>query len=52
VLDINTDLIAVGFTGSGKGMTETNKRLRYDHKADAEKDEEYAESAPQSRKRF
>ncbi|KAG9388485.1 TUDOR multi-domain protein [Pyrenophora tritici-repentis] len=32
----------VGFTGSGKGMTETHKRTRYDHKGDAEKDEEYA----------
>jgi survival-of-motor-neuron-related-splicing factor 30 len=47
-----TNMIAVGFTGSGKGMTETHKRIRYDHKADAEKDEEYAEAAPQSRKRF
>ncbi|KAH7384589.1 hypothetical protein BKA66DRAFT_417020, partial [Pyrenochaeta sp. MPI-SDFR-AT-0127] len=42
----------VGFTGSGKGMTETHKRKRYDHKADADNDDEYAESAPQSRKRF
>ena len=32
----------VGFTGSGKGMTETHKRQRYDHKGDAEKDEEYS----------
>ncbi|KAF2853051.1 hypothetical protein T440DRAFT_317908 [Plenodomus tracheiphilus IPT5] len=30
----------VGFTGSGKGMTETHKRLRYDHKADADHDDE------------
>ncbi|RAR08980.1 splicing factor spf30 [Stemphylium lycopersici] len=37
-----------GFTGSGKGMTETHKRQRYDHKADAEKDDEY----PAERKRF
>jgi survival-of-motor-neuron-related-splicing factor 30 len=43
----------VGFTGSGKGMTETHKRKRYDHKADAENDEEYKESiAPMNRKRF
>ncbi|CAO2655580.1 Nn.00g043830.m01.CDS01 [Neocucurbitaria sp. VM-36] len=42
----------VGFTGSGKGMTETHKRQRYDHKADADNDEEYNESAPQNRKRF
>ncbi|KAF2830673.1 hypothetical protein CC86DRAFT_367382 [Ophiobolus disseminans] len=41
----------VGFTGSGKGMTETHKRTRYDHKADAENDEEYKkEAAPQARK--
>jgi survival-of-motor-neuron-related-splicing factor 30 len=46
------DIGAVGFTGSGKGMTETLKRTRYDHKADAENDEEYSEAAPQSRKRF
>ena len=32
----------VGFTGSGKGMTETHKRQRYDHKADADQDEEYS----------
>ncbi|KAL1801725.1 hypothetical protein ACET3X_002067 [Alternaria dauci] len=38
----------VGFTGSGKGMTETHKRQRYDHKGDAEKDEEYSAD----RKRF
>ncbi|KAL6158966.1 hypothetical protein ACJQWK_03668 [Exserohilum turcicum] len=31
----------VGFTGSGKGMTETHKRQRYDHKADADKDDDY-----------
>lgn len=31
----------VGFTGSGKGMTETMKRKRYDHKADVELDDEY-----------
>lgn len=42
----------VGFTGSGNGMTETHKRKRYDHKADVEKDGEYEETAPQSRKRF
>lgn len=30
----------VGFTGSGGGMTETNKRVRYDNKAAAEADEE------------
>ncbi|KAH7396756.1 hypothetical protein DE146DRAFT_49591 [Phaeosphaeria sp. MPI-PUGE-AT-0046c] len=42
----------VGFTGSGKGMTETHKRKRYDHKADVENDVEYNESAPQNRKRF
>lgn len=30
----------VGFTGSGKGMTETHKRKRYDHKADADKDDD------------
>jgi survival-of-motor-neuron-related-splicing factor 30 len=29
-------------------MTETHKRQRYDHKADAEKDDEY----PAERKRF
>jgi survival-of-motor-neuron-related-splicing factor 30 len=33
-------------------MTETHKRTRYDHKADADNDEEYSEVAPQSRKRF
>ncbi len=33
-------------------MTETHKRKRYDHKADADNDEEYNESTPQSRKRF
>lgn len=33
-------------------MTETHKRKRYDHKADADNDDEYAESAPPSRKRF
>ncbi|CAG5139502.1 uncharacterized protein ALTATR162_LOCUS503 [Alternaria atra] len=38
----------VGFTGSGKGMTETHKRQRYDHKADADKDDEYSAD----RKRF
>ncbi|KAF2024815.1 hypothetical protein EK21DRAFT_117392 [Setomelanomma holmii] len=37
----------VGFTGSGKGMTETHKRKRYDHKADADNDDEYGD-----RKRF
>lgn len=42
----------VGFTGSGKGMTETHKRKRYDHKADADKDDDYSESASQNRKRF
>ncbi|XP_014554125.1 hypothetical protein COCVIDRAFT_28740 [Bipolaris victoriae FI3] len=31
----------VGFTGSGKGMTETHKRQRYDHKADADNDDDY-----------
>ncbi|CBX91518.1 hypothetical protein IAQ61_010863 [Plenodomus lingam] len=37
----------VGFTGSGKGMTETHKRLRYDHKADAELDpEEHPDTIP------
>jgi survival-of-motor-neuron-related-splicing factor 30 len=46
-----TDAAAVGFTGSGKGMTETHKRTRYDHKADVENDEEYGDSVP-SRKRF
>ncbi|KAJ4381583.1 hypothetical protein N0V86_002947 [Didymella sp. IMI 355093] len=30
----------VGFTGSGKGMTETHKRQRYDHKKDADDDDE------------
>jgi survival-of-motor-neuron-related-splicing factor 30 len=30
----------VGFTGSGKGMTETHKRKRYDRKEDAEKDDD------------
>ncbi|KAF3006543.1 hypothetical protein E8E13_005849 [Curvularia kusanoi] len=30
----------VGFTGSGKGMTETHKRTRYDHKKDADEDDE------------
>jgi survival-of-motor-neuron-related-splicing factor 30 len=34
-------------------MTETHKRQRYDHKADAENDEEYKEAiAPSSRKHF
>jgi survival-of-motor-neuron-related-splicing factor 30 len=38
-------------------MTETHKRKRYDHKADADKDEEYKESkpkdsTPQARKRY
>ncbi|KAF1845077.1 uncharacterized protein K460DRAFT_365981 [Cucurbitaria berberidis CBS 394.84] len=42
----------VGFTGSGKGMTETHKRTRYDHKADTVNDDEYNETAPTSRKRF
>jgi len=42
----------VGFTGSGKGMTETHKRTRYDHKADVENDDEYSEAAARSRKRF
>lgn len=42
----------VGFTGSGKGMTETHKRERYDRKADMENDVEYQDSAPQNRKRF
>jgi survival-of-motor-neuron-related-splicing factor 30 len=42
----------VGFTGSGKGMTETHKRTRYDHKAENENDEEFSESAPPNRKRF
>ncbi|KAI8935576.1 hypothetical protein NX059_008145 [Plenodomus lindquistii] len=42
----------VGFTGSGKGMTETHKRLRYDHKADADHDDERTEPASSSRKRF
>ncbi|KAL6709015.1 hypothetical protein ACN47E_002142 [Coniothyrium glycines] len=42
----------VGFTGSGKGMTETHKRKRYDHKGDADNDDDYPEPAPQSRKRF
>ncbi|EAT86128.1 hypothetical protein HBI56_097310 [Parastagonospora nodorum] len=43
----------VGFTGSGKGMTETHKRARYDHKADVANDEEYSALAPpQARKRF
>jgi survival-of-motor-neuron-related-splicing factor 30 len=31
-------------------MTETHKRTRYDHKADAEKDEDYSGPAPQTRK--
>ena len=30
----------VGFTGSGKGMTETHKRQRYDHKKDADDEDE------------
>ncbi|KAL5406651.1 hypothetical protein PMIN06_011295 [Paraphaeosphaeria minitans] len=30
----------VGFTGSGSGMTETSKRVRYDNKAAAEADQE------------
>ncbi|KAL5114192.1 hypothetical protein ACEQ8H_007940 [Pleosporales sp. CAS-2024a] len=47
-----TSTEAVGFTGSGKGMTETHKRARYDHKADAAHDEGYSASAPQSRRRF
>ncbi|KAF1936280.1 hypothetical protein EJ02DRAFT_438650 [Clathrospora elynae] len=42
----------VGFTGSGKGMTETHKRTRYDLKADADKDDEYPEPTAQNRKRF
>jgi survival-of-motor-neuron-related-splicing factor 30 len=33
-------------------MTETHKRTRYDHKADADNDEDYSGPAPQSRKRF
>jgi|TARA_R110002003_G_scaffold357_3_gene19102 survival-of-motor-neuron-related-splicing factor 30 len=33
-------------------MTETHKRKRYDHKADADNDNEYGDSAPQGRKRF
>lgn len=44
--------MTVGFTGSGKGMTETHKRERYDRKADLDNDVEYKESAPQGRKRF
>jgi survival-of-motor-neuron-related-splicing factor 30 len=44
--------VIVGFTGSGKGMTETHKRTRYDHKAENENDEEFSESAPPNRKRF
>lgn len=48
----SADHIKVGFTGSGKGMTETNKRTRYNHKADAERDEEYAEAVADSRKRY
>ncbi|KAH9864468.1 hypothetical protein J1614_010402 [Plenodomus biglobosus] len=42
----------VGFTGSGKGMTETHKRLRYDHKADVDDDDERPEPAAPGRKRF
>jgi survival-of-motor-neuron-related-splicing factor 30 len=33
-------------------MTETHKRKRYDHKADADNDNEHGDSAPQGRKRF
>ena len=35
-----TDITIVGFTGSGRPMTETVARKRYDRKADAELDEE------------
>ncbi|KAH8730775.1 hypothetical protein GQ44DRAFT_699835 [Phaeosphaeriaceae sp. PMI808] len=42
----------VGFTGSGKGMTETHKRTRYNHKADAEDDEDFKEAASRGPKRF
>jgi len=34
----------VGFTGSGKGMSETIQRARHDHKGDAKLDEEYQEA--------
>ncbi|KAJ4371393.1 hypothetical protein N0V83_004610 [Neocucurbitaria cava] len=37
-LDDSVDHNTVGFTGSGKGMTQTNKRTRYDHKEDARND--------------
>jgi len=33
-------------------MTETHKRMRYDHKADADHDEERPDPAPVNRKRF
>jgi hypothetical protein len=46
------NMTTVGFTGSGRPMTETHARTRYDHKADAEKDEEFKESAPQARQRL
>jgi hypothetical protein len=41
-----TDHDTVGFTGSGKGMTETHKRQRYDHKKDADEEYETAEPKP------
>ncbi|KAF1832233.1 hypothetical protein BDW02DRAFT_571225 [Decorospora gaudefroyi] len=41
----------VGFTGSGKGMTETNKRKRYDYKADRD-DEEYSDSTGRNDRRY
>lgn len=33
-------------------MTETHKRQRYDHKADADNDDDHSEAPPQNRKRF
>jgi survival-of-motor-neuron-related-splicing factor 30 len=43
-----TDVTTVGFTNSGRPMTETVARKRYDRKADAELDEEanHAHAAP------
>jgi survival-of-motor-neuron-related-splicing factor 30 len=48
-----TDLATVGFTGSGRPMTETHARTRYNRKADAEQDEEASKPpAPQPRTRY
>lgn len=34
-----TDLYTVGFTGSGAGMTQAPKRVRYNNKVDEDADE-------------